>query len=64
MANFGSKPWTNPFGKLSIYQLFELVVFIGWKCVFGVLEYHKTHFLGLYCLKKQGEKMANIGPKP
>ena len=30
---------------------------------FFVLEYHKTHFPGLYCLKKKGGKMANFGPK-
>ena len=31
---------------------------------FFVLEYHKTHFPGLYCLTKKGGKMANFGPKP
>ena len=29
MAFFGLKPWVNPFGKMSIFQLFELYVFIG-----------------------------------
>ena len=29
-----------------------------------VLEYRKTHFPGLYCLKKKLKKMAIIGPKP
>ena len=28
MGIFGSKPWVNPFGKLSIFRLFELLVFI------------------------------------
>ena len=28
MANFGPKPWTNPFGKISIFRLFELLVLI------------------------------------
>ena len=26
---FGAKPWVNPFGKMSIFQLFELLVFIA-----------------------------------
>ena len=29
MANFGPKPWVNPFGKISIFRLFELLVFIA-----------------------------------
>ena len=32
---FGPKPWVNPFGKMSILRLFELVVFIGWKVDFS-----------------------------
>ena len=28
MAIFGPKPWVNPFGKMSIFGLFELLVFI------------------------------------
>ena len=31
---------------------------------FFVLEYHKRHFPGLYCLKKKVGKMAISGPKP
>ena len=27
MAIFGSKPWVNPFGKMPIFGLFELLVF-------------------------------------
>ena len=34
MAIFGQKPWVNPFGKMSIFRLFELVVFIALKRVF------------------------------
>ena len=33
-ANFRAKPWVNPFGEMSIFPLFELVVFIAQKCVF------------------------------
>ena len=29
MASFGPKPWVNPFGKMSIFRLFELLVFIA-----------------------------------
>ena len=29
MANFWPKPWTNPFGKISIFRLFERFVFIA-----------------------------------
>ena len=28
MPIFGSKPWVNPFGKMSIFRLFEHLVFI------------------------------------
>ena len=29
MAIFGPKPWVNPFGKMSIFYLFEILVFIA-----------------------------------
>ena len=29
MAIFGPKPWVNPVGKMSIFRLFELLVFIA-----------------------------------
>ena len=29
MAIFGPKPWVNPFGKMSIFVLFGLLVFIA-----------------------------------
>ena len=29
MANFGQKPWTNPFGKISLFRVFQLLVFIN-----------------------------------
>ena len=29
MAIFGPKPWVNPFGKMPIFWLFELLVFIA-----------------------------------
>ena len=51
MAIFGQKPSVNPFGKMSIFRLFFL------------LEHIKTHFPGLYCLKKKVGKMGIFGPK-
>ena len=63
IANFWAKPWVIPFGKMSIFRFFKLVVF--WTCSFFlVLEYHKTHFRGLYCLKKKMEKVTNFRAKP
>ena len=56
MANFGPKPWTNPFGKKSSFQLFKHLVFIPLKRPFSVLEYDKTHFPALYCVKKKEKK--------
>ena len=35
MAIFGPKPWVNPFGKMSIFRLFELLAFIAQKGVFS-----------------------------
>ena len=29
MAIFEAKPWVNPFGEMSIFRLFELLVFIA-----------------------------------
>ena len=56
MAIFWPKPWVNPFGKISIFRLFEVLFFYGLERRFCVVEYFKTHFPGLYCLKKRLEK--------
>ena len=53
MAIFGPKPWVNPFGKMSNFRLFQVLVFIAQKRVFFVVEYRKRHFSGLYCLKQK-----------
>ena len=50
---FGPKPWTNPFGKISIFRLFKLFCFISKKGVFSLKNIIKTHFSGQYCLKMQ-----------
>ena len=50
---------------MSVFQLFEILVFIAKKDVFFVLEYRKRHFDGLYYLKKKkGVKMAIFVQKP
>ena len=64
MAIFGPKAWVNPFGKMSIFGLFELLVFIVYKGVLGVLEYRKRYFPCLYCLKKKNWKNGHFWNKP
>ena len=53
MANFGPKPWKNvnisTFSTSSFYSLEKR---------FLVLEYRKTPFPGLYCLKNKIKKWA------
>ena len=56
MAIFGPKQWVNPFEKMSIFPVFELLYFYSLERRFFVLEYRKRHFPGLYCLKKKLEK--------
>ena len=51
MAIFLTKPWVNPFGKISIFRLFELL-FLSLERRFFVLKYRKRHLPCLYCLKK------------
>ena len=64
MDIFGPKRWVNPFRKMSIFRVFELFSYIL-KRHFFVLECHRRHFRGLYCLKKKEvRKMAIFGPKP
>ena len=35
MANFRQKPWTNAFGKMSIFRLFDVLVFVAQKGIFS-----------------------------
>ena len=35
MAIFGPKPWVNPFGKMSIFRILEVLVFIAYKGAFS-----------------------------
>ena len=61
MAIFGPKPSVNPFGKMSIFRLFELLVFIAQKVVFSLQNIVKDIFLAYIALKKQVGKMAIFG---
>ena len=49
MATFGPKAWFYPFGKMSIFRVFEPSFFYSLKRCFFVLEYRKRRFPGLYC---------------
>ena len=53
----------NLFLKNVNFSTFWSSCFYGLERCFFVLEYHKTHFPCLHCLKKD-RKMANFGPKP
>ena len=44
MAIIGPKPWVNPFGKMSIFRLFELLSFIALKDVFSFSNIVKDTF--------------------
>ena len=63
MAIFGPKPWVDPFGKMSICRLFELLFFYMLERRFFALEYRKSHFPGLYGLKKKGWKTGHFWTK-
>ena len=61
MAIFGPKPWVNPFGKMSIFCLFKLLVFIAQKGVFLLQNIVKDIFLAYTAKKKKVRKMAIFG---
>ena len=58
MALFGPKPWVNPFRKMSIFRVFELLVFIGYKGVFSLENIVKEHLMTYIALKKRFEKWS------
>ena len=62
MAIFGPKPWVNPMEKCQFFDFLNFSIYSLERC-FLVLEYRKTHFPGLYCLKKKVGKLAIFGPK-
>ena len=59
---YGPKPRVNPYEKMSNFCLFKRFYTLG-RCFF-VVEYHKRHFPGLYCLRKKFGKISIFGPKP
>ena len=56
MAIFGPKPWLNSFGKMSIFRLFKLFVFIAQKGVFLCQNIVKDIFLAYIAKKKKSIK--------
>ena len=62
---FGQKRWTNPFGKVSIFSLFQVFVFIAQNTVFQLGNIIKNIFLAQIVFKKKRfKKMNNFGQKP
>ena len=64
MAIFGPKLWVNPFGKMSVFRLFEVLIFIGYKGFFSFQNIVKDVFLAYIDFKKKFPKMLLFGPKP
>ena len=56
MAIFGPKPWVNPFGKMSIFRLFQVLVFIAQKGVFSLQNIVKTFSYPIFPEKTKLEK--------
>ena len=63
MAIFGSKPWVNPFRKMSIFRLFELLFFIKQKGVFSFQNIIKNFFLEYIVKKKSSKKWPFLDKK-
>ena len=56
MAISGSKPWVNPFGKISIFRLFEVLVLIAQKGDFPFQNIVKDIFLAFIAYKNKLQK--------
>ena len=56
MAIFGPKPWVNPLRNMSIFRLFQLLVFIAQKGVFLFYNILKHIFLASITKKTKLEK--------
>ena len=56
MANFQPKPWTKSFGKISIFRLFQLLVFTALKGVFLFKNIVKHIFLACIAKNKNVQK--------
>ena len=64
MVTFGAKPQVNPFGKMSSFRLFELLVFKAQKGVFSFQNIVKDILQLPYIAQKKVSKMAILRPKP
>ena len=64
MAIFRPKPWVNPFGKMSTFHLFELLVFTAQKGVFSFQNIVKDVFLAYIASKKKVEKLPFLNQNP
>ena len=63
MAIFGPKPWVNPFGKMSIFRLFQLLVFTAQKGVFRSRISQKIFSRPILPKKKKLEKCPFLDRK-
>ena len=64
MVIFGPKGKFNPFGKMSIFRLFEILVFIPQKGDFPFQNIIKDIFLPFIALKKKLEKWPFLDQNP
>ena len=60
MANFGPKPWSNLFRRMSIFPLFQPLILIAYKVVFSFKNIKKPHFPDLYFLNRKVEKWPTL----
>ena len=60
MAIFGPKPWDNRFGKMSIFRLFELLLFIAQKGLFLFQNIVKDIFQAYLAKKKKEDGKMTI----
>ena len=60
MANFGPKPWSNPFENISIISFFLHLVFRAYKGVFLLQNIIKHIFLTQTAFKKKREKWPGL----
>ena len=63
MAIFGPKPQVNPFGKMSIFRLFQLLVFIAQKGVFAFYNIVKDICPAYLAKKNKVEKWSFLNQK-
>ena len=57
---FWQKPWTNPFGKMQIVDVFLIDLFTTHIKLLFVLKYYTTLFIALFCIKTIDGKRFNF----